>query len=72
LIISSSAAGVGRDASTSPYEPWFGRPSRHSAAQTMAPPFLTTLAAGRHAFDRLIQILIERISRVRREDDVEG
>ena len=31
----SSAAGVGCEASTSRYDPWSGKPSRHSAAQMM-------------------------------------
>lgn len=42
---SSSAAGDGAEVSTSRQEPWSGNPSRHSAAQMMVPPGLTTLAA---------------------------
>ena len=44
-ISSNSACGDAADASTSRYEPWSGNPSRHSAAQTISPPCLTTVAA---------------------------
>ena len=36
-------------------EPWFGRPSRHSAAQTIVPSTLDDLRRRRHPLHRLIE-----------------
>ena len=41
----SSSAGEVAEASSDRYDPWSGKPSRHSAAQMIDPPGFTTSAA---------------------------
>ena len=60
-----------RTRASSRNEPWSGKPSRHSAAQTIVPPGLHDLRRGRHPLHRLVEVLVEREARVGRHDDVE-
>ena len=71
-IAARRSAGVSPVRRSAPYEPWLGEAVAAFRGADDRAARSDDLGGGRHALDRLVEVLVEGIAAVGRHDDVEG